>query len=197
MATGEPDPAATGARRWRIPLVLLLLFLGPLVLAWILYFGSPGLRPHDTVNHGELVEPPVLLPAFEHNGATLLRDTWTLVHIDAGGCRTLCRGALRDSRQVRLALGRRSDRLRRLLLLADVDGAGPDLAGEHPDLVVVSLATQADLLEAFASRDLAHEPGRIYLVDPLGNLMMTYPPDADAGGLLDDLERLLRLSHIG
>jgi hypothetical protein len=39
--------------------------------------------------------------------------------------------------------------------------------------------------------------GRSYIVDPLGNLMMSYPPDADPRGILKDLKRLLRLSHIG
>jgi hypothetical protein len=38
---------------------------------------------------------------------------------------------------------------------------------------------------------------RIYLVDPLGNLMLSYAPDANPKGMLDDLKRLLRLSHVG
>jgi hypothetical protein len=41
------------------------------------------------------------------------------------------------------------------------------------------------------------EAGRIYLVDPLGNLMMSYPAAAPDQALLTDLKRLLRLSHIG
>jgi hypothetical protein len=38
---------------------------------------------------------------------------------------------------------------------------------------------------------------RIYLVDPLGNLMMSYPGDADATGMKKDLQRLLKVSQIG
>jgi hypothetical protein len=37
----------------------------------------------------------------------------------------------------------------------------------------------------------------IYIVDPHGNLMMSYPASGSARGLLKDLERLLKLSHIG
>jgi hypothetical protein len=39
--------------------------------------------------------------------------------------------------------------------------------------------------------------GRIYLVDPLGNLLMSYAPDAPDKALLTDVKKLLRLSHIG
>jgi hypothetical protein len=38
---------------------------------------------------------------------------------------------------------------------------------------------------------------RVYLVDPNGNLVLSYAPDADASGMRKDLARLLRLSQIG
>jgi hypothetical protein len=38
---------------------------------------------------------------------------------------------------------------------------------------------------------------RLYLIDPLGNLMMSYAPDAKPKGLLEDLKRLLGLSQVG
>jgi hypothetical protein len=43
----------------------------------------------------------------------------------------------------------------------------------------------------------AVEAPRIYLIDPLGNLMMSYAADAKPKGMLEDLKRLLRLSSIG
>jgi hypothetical protein len=39
--------------------------------------------------------------------------------------------------------------------------------------------------------------GRVYFIDPLGNLMMYYRPDADPGGMLKDLRKLLKYSKIG
>ncbi|HUO83098.1 MAG TPA: cytochrome oxidase assembly protein [Gammaproteobacteria bacterium] len=200
MAQNETDPTREAARRRLIPLVLFLLFLGPLVLAAILYLGGPEFRPRETVNHGELIQPPVLLPALEHADGTLLRDVWTLVYLDDGSCGAACRAALQDTRQVRLALGREGDRVRRLLFESGQDALPDDLADQHPDLVVVRVGPgEADLLEAFPAPGEAsgQAAGRIYLVDPLGNLMMRYPPDTDPGGLLEDLERLLRLSRIG
>jgi len=55
------------------------------------------------------------------------------------------------------------------------------------------------LLAVFPTYDGAapDAAGRSYLVDPLGNLMMSYPADAAPKGMLKDLKRLLRLSHIG
>jgi hypothetical protein len=38
---------------------------------------------------------------------------------------------------------------------------------------------------------------RVYLIDPLGNLMMCYSVDARPKGMLEDLKKLLRLSHVG
>jgi hypothetical protein len=37
----------------------------------------------------------------------------------------------------------------------------------------------------------------VYLIDPLGNLMMSYAADARPKGMLEDLKKLLRLSHVG
>jgi hypothetical protein len=42
-------------------------------------------------------------------------------------------------------------------------------------------------------------PGRqfLYIVDPLGNLMMRFDVAQNPKGLKSDLEKLLKLSHIG
>jgi hypothetical protein len=46
----------------------------------------------------------------------------------------------------------------------------------------------------FPSRDREHS---LYVVDPLGNLVMRYDAREDPKGLLTDLKKLLKLSHIG
>jgi len=37
----------------------------------------------------------------------------------------------------------------------------------------------------------------LYMVDPLGHLMMRYPPDFDPNRLKKDLAKLLRASRVG
>jgi len=180
--------------------LLAAIFFGPLAVAWVLYFDT-GWRPGGMTNHGQLVRPAVPLPPSslptpegERLDPDFLKGHWTLVYVSGGTCGEICRNALRDSRQTRLALGRLMDRLQRVYLYtADV----PDpafLAREHPDLLAASVAGTegARLLGALPSR----EEG-FWLVDPLGNAMMRYPPDAEPQGMLKDIKKLLRVSRIG
>ena len=41
------------------------------------------------------------------------------------------------------------------------------------------------------------QDGRIYICDPLGNLVLSYPADVEQKELLRDLQRLLDVSGIG
>ena len=82
------------------------------------------------------------------------------------------------------------------------------LREQHPDLITIRAdAAAAPLLallpgsdsatvEPAAAPSGAHAP-RVYLIDPLGNLMMSYAADAKSKGMLEDMKRLLRLSSIG
>ena len=45
--------------------------------------------------------------------------------------------------------------------------------------------------------DLPLNAGRLYLIDPLGNLMMSYPSGTDPVGIIKDLKRLFKYSGIG
>jgi len=74
---------------------------------------------------------------------------------------------------------------------------------QHPDLIAVRMSPAAAPLLALLPRGGADASGgdpnaqRVYLIDPLGNLMMSYAPDAKPKGMLEDMKRLLRLSQIG
>ena len=60
-------------------------------------------------------------------------------------------------------------------------------------------ASDRELLAIFPRYDdvPVEDAGRIYIVDPLGNLMMSYARNAPDKALLEDLKKLLKLSHIG
>lgn len=203
MDTTNDTTRGTGpARRWGAWQAWLLaaMFFGPLAVAWLLYFDT-GWRPGGMTNHGELVSPAVPLPqvslptpAGDRLDADFLHGHWTLVYVGRGACEARCERALHDSRQARLALGRLMDRVQRVYLYT---GAAPDegfLAAEHPELVAASLSGPEGeaLLAALPSADEG-----FWLVDPLGNVMMRYPPDTDPEGVLKDLKKLLRVSRIG
>jgi hypothetical protein len=175
------------------------------------------------VNHGELVQPPLPLPdlvlpeadgprsggpgaADDARGADpavtspkFLKGKWTLLYLGAGACSAGCRADLYNTRQVRAALGADRERVQRVFL---AEGACCDLEWLHaqqPDLITVQASAAAApltaILEHAGSSPAAGD--RVYLIDPLGNLMMCYAADARPKGMLEDLKKLLRLSHVG
>jgi hypothetical protein len=191
-------------RRGRIQFLLLaLLFIGPLAVAWVLYFGAGGWKPAGTTNHGILIEPPALLPEVRiaesgpDGSDGDMRGRWTLLYLDGGACGDRCVAALDLSARVRLALGRRMARVQRAYI-AEGPEPLPVLPEGQSDLMVTraSRPDLAPLLEALPA-DLPRDGSEILLVDPLGNLMMRFPLTEDPKGMLGDIKKLLRVSRIG
>ena len=192
-------------------LVLLgLLFMTPAFVAWVMHNSSEeGWRPEGTTNQGMLVHParPLTLPAdmmvADVSAKDYLSGKWTLLYIGDADCDDVCSGNLYKLRQVRIAQNENMKRIQTLyMVLGDElpDALGAMLASDYPSmdlaLVPASLAEQfsADFLIDGVSMEGAE---RIYYVDPLGNLMMYYSTDANPGGMLKDLKKLLKYSKIG
>lgn len=205
MNTPDPRPVRRGRLQM---LALAALFFVPLALAFWLYYGPHAWRPGRSANQGDLIDPPRPLPEFDlavaggsPADAHWLRGKWTMLYIGDGACDERCRQALYLTRQSRIALNRDADRVRRVFVTYGSAYDYDFVEREHPDLVVVMLGGQdgRDLLARLPvyGDGPPGTAGRIYLVDPLGNLMMSYPANAPDKALLKDLERLLRLSHIG
>ena len=202
-------------RQRRILIGLALLFFAPLGLAFYLYYGHGTWHPGGRVNVGDLVNPARPLPAlalplwtFGNAGTAgitdpnFLKGKWTFLYVGVGRCAAACQSRLYDTRQVRIAQDRDMKRVQRVFI-ADAGCCDAQyLREQHPDIIAIRASTEAAPLLALLP---AHDgPGRqpfaesrVYLVDPLGNLMMSYAPDAKAKGMLEDLKRLLRLSSIG
>jgi hypothetical protein len=192
--------------RWTL-LLIFVLFLLPVVVAWVMNFGSGGWKPERTTNYGQLVTPARPLPAValaepggDHLPGDFLKQKWTLVYLHSGSCRDLCQQNLYKMRQVRLAQGKNLDRVQRLLVVSErrADALDKELQAAWPGLVIAQPVGDgaAQFLEQFRLR--TDEPPaakeRIYLVDPYGNLMMSYESNAEPGGMLKDLEHLLKWS---
>lgn len=196
MTTGS-DSRRMG--RW-ILVALFALFFAPLLIAMAWYALAPGYAPPPSPN-GELIDPPRPLEAFSArsaDGATVdlesLRGRWQLVHVIPGACGGACRERLYHTRQVHDALG--EDRVR-VVRLAVVEGGAAALAGvldRHPRLRVLPAAEAVGLVRQLPG---GKGSGSVFVVDPLGNLMMRFPPSLAPDAMLDDLEKLLKLSRIG
>jgi cytochrome oxidase Cu insertion factor (SCO1/SenC/PrrC family) len=188
---------------------LSLAFFAPLLAAFVLYYGV-GWHPGRMNNKGELISPVVSLPdvaLHKPDGSMLdarwLQGKWTLVYVADGACDQSCRDALLVTRSIRLLLGKDSVRVQRALLFAGSCDQ-PYFAAEHPDLVLARIddGVGQALLKLFSQGSGqnggdALQARRIYIIDPLGNLMMRYQPGADARDLHSDIKNLLSLSHIG
>jgi hypothetical protein len=195
-STQLPDPRRDRRQR-RLLVGLAILFFAPIGLSFYLYYGHSALQPLGRVNRGVLVEPPRELPAAALPSAS--SGKWTLLYVGSGDCPDLCREKLYDTRQVRLALDRDMTRVQRVFV-ATGDCCDQNFLGrEHPDLITVRADANSPLLAALTpgSTGEGAPAGRVYVVDPLGNLMMWYAADAPPKGLLEDMKRLLKLSHVG
>lgn len=186
--------------------VLAGLFLVPLALAFCTYYGSDW-RPVRTVNHGVLISParplpqvrlPQVLPAPDPAapGAALPHGQWSLVYLGSGACADDCRQALFVMRAARLALNTDMSRVAQVFLVTQECCAREALARDYAGVRVLDAtgAGAAPLLREFAPEEREHA---LFVVDPLGNLMMRYDARQNSRGLLEDLQKLLRLSHIG
>ncbi len=202
MSAESFDPAQI-ARGRRTLVGLAALFFVPLGLAFYLYYAG-GYRPPGTTNNGELIVPARPLgdaPFTLADGTTsararLLRGKWSLVYVGDGACDSDCRRALWVARQTRQLLAQDRDRVQRVFIATGRCCDGEFLQREHPGLEVVQPIDPAarEQVARFPLQDSNHT---LYVVDPLGNLMMRTDARANPKGLLEDLRKLLKLSSIG
>ena len=190
------------ARNLRTLAALAALFLLPLVIAFFTYYGT-GWRPAGRVNHGVLITPARSLPQLTLPRVSLaaahgtpFRGKWSLVYVGNGACDSACRQALYVMRQTRLALNNDMTRVQRVFLVSAECCARELLGRGQAGLEILDAAGPAGaaLLREFPSPGREHS---LFVVDPLGNLMMSYDARRDPHGLLEDLKKLLKLSHIG
>ena len=190
---GEQDKLPRGL----IPFLLIAaVFVLPLLVASWMYYGG-ALVPEGRTNHGAILEPIVnvreRLP--ESDAAALSEDHWLLIYVDEGPCRESCREMLFRLRQSRLMLGPDMDRLTRVFLHGDEVPDRVFLQARHAGLAVFRDPGLARLLAERRPEQLA--PGGLFLVDPLGNLVMYFSPEIEPGDMVEDIEHLLEVSRIG
>lgn len=167
-------------------LLLLALFASPALAAWLVY---SWWQPTRFTNYGTLLAPqPLELPrlwdmAGKPKDWSELRGKWVLVVAAPGGCDARCGRDSYLARQVRLAQGRDQARIERVLLGQGDIGTRPYQEGAY-------FAAPTRLPGPLAD-------GGLFLVDPLGNLMMRFPREADGERMIRDLKHLLRASGAG
>lgn len=201
------DPELRRKSRLKL-LIIFALFAVPLLAATVylqivrMSAGTVG----DT-SRGQLIQPAVPLADFtlmqggDNFTLDALRGSWTMLYMPAGECLDTCRLNLYHMRQVRLALNHRMDRVQRAVILDSVGQLDSNLREEHKGLIIATgnSGEIAGFRSQIAAAQAAMDPmdDAIYLIDPLGNLMLRFAPDLPPESMLKDLKHLLKVSRIG
>lgn len=191
-------------------ILVIAFFVAPIIIAIIMYNLVPEGGPADTKNHGDLVVPArplmdvdLVTRTGENYKFSDMSKTWVMVYIGDAECDKVCADVLYKMRQSRLA--QRGEHLRIKRLYISSNGKAKEslnaVLKEHPGLEVVSGSAKNinSVIEQFKleNKPSAKSANRLYLVDPFGNLMMSYEQDFDAKGLIQDMTLLLKVSRIG
>jgi hypothetical protein len=186
-------------------LAMVVFFAAPLFLVMAMY--RFDWHPKGQ-SFGELIEPvlPIkLTEAFQDVKTTdktviskvLWHDKWSAIII-ADQCELSCQTRLHDIRQIHASLEKSMNRLQRVLITNQQDLG--DLQQKYPDLIILNQpSTELDALaQQFNINGVsAYASERVYMVDPLGNLMLSYTNKVKPVEMRKDWVRLLKYSWAG
>jgi hypothetical protein len=199
-AQAEDDVERRTVRgRWRL-LGLLAVCAAPVIASYFTYY---VVRPEGRRSYGELIEPQRPLPAIAAAGLDgkpvplpALKGQWLLVSVAPASCDPACEKHLYLQRQLRESLGKEKERMDWVWLVPDDTPLRPALLPALSQATV--LRVPGDQLSAWLQPAQGHQlREHLFLVDPLGNLMMRFPASLDTASALQakrDLDRLMRAS---
>ena len=203
-------------------LKMLLLFLvcaAPVVASYVTFY---FVKPDQRINYGELLEikplPDAALTLLDGKPFKLseFNGKWLLLTLDGGECADACTKKLYNMRQVRTALGKDRDRVERAWIITD-DAQLSTMTMREYDGTRMLRTRDSALLRAFPAAAMAVNGAtnatnnatnnansakgipsdHIYLIDPLGNLVLRFPKNEEPARMKKDLDRLLKYSRIG
>jgi len=203
-APSKTDPGEAARRRrmgrWKM-LAVVAVCAAPMIASYLTYY---VIKPQSRNNYGALIDPRQYpIPdlgsrAIDGSPATLAdyRGKWVMLQVDGGDCAEPCRQKLFTLRQLRLMQGKEMERIERVWLVTDRQPIETLLLREYDGTDI--LRVDAGKLRSWLPVDAGTSvEDHIYLIDPLGNLMMRFPKDPDPGKMKKDISKLLRASSIG
>lgn len=201
MPVPDQGLASAGARtrlgRWKM-LMVMLVCAAPVIASYFTYY---VVRPEGRRNFGTLVDPQRPLPDVV--GTTLdgksvnlrsLKGQWLFMSVAGADCDAECGQRLYLQRQLRESLGKEKDRLDWVWLINDTQPVAEALLPALKDATVIRVP-EAALSAWLVAQEGSTLSDHLYVVDPIGNLMLRFPPKLDPEGALKakrDLDRLMR-----
>lgn len=206
------DPKTVKRNRIKL-LGIFAVALLPLFFAFAMYFGDWAI-PQGKTNKGSLIWPPVTLNSIdtkegqqtENALMTKVRETktWTIMITGASACDANCLDSLHTIKQVNIALGKEAKRVSRLMVSVLGEAELQQVMSDYPEML--SHKVESSELHNFHAAAVAHglesesleaQPWMVWVVDPLGNVILQYTKNNDGYDMIDDLKRVLKLSNIG
>lgn len=197
------DNTATQVQRSNTTLwIMLASFLVPAILAYGYFFF--GDRPSVRSN-GELISPVIDIEELsmrDADGVILSREQltpkWRLYYFVPSSCDENCKASLFNVRQINKALGKNQSRVEHVIvhLESPADDFSKHISTEHENAVRTYVT--AESLPSKPEQNINFQQGQyIYLMDPLGNIMMRFPEALNPKLILKDINKLLKVSRIG
>ncbi len=181
----------------KILLGMAVIFVLPFTIAKTMHLLNVHPASHS---YGTLVHPPkpVQFSTLHDSkdklvGSQQLLKKWNIVTVEPGVCTEPCQAQIHLLKQVNIALDKDAKRVQRILIAPNAENFDA-LEKQYPDLIII---TGSDTLTTKFAAQFNVAKGEVYLVDPLGNLMMHYPQELNPKGLLTDLKKLLKNSWAG
>lgn len=186
----------------KVFMLMLVFFIVPIIVVILMF--KLNWKPSGS-SLGELVTPPRLLntPTTLETDDTkviapeLWKEKWSIVYV-AATCEKACLEKLHDMRQLHVSLYKDIERTQRVLITTASDIS--KIKRDYPDLIVINqpVSDVDNLSQQFQiNGDNVSSGNRLYLVDPLGHLMMSYQPSVPLADVRKDITRLLRYSWAG
>ncbi len=182
--------------------ILLGLFFIPLFMAIFLYY-SGSLSGVRRTNHGQLIQPPLhtnALPFITNKNQAQFHH-WLLIYFIESPCKQICKKDLYSLRQMHISLGKDASRVMRIIVVEQSIASNQlitDLQRSYPNIEIHQMNKQ-QLQQFFAAQKdlLKSNTNALLIADPLGNVILYNTQNFAAKGVLVDLRRLLKYSHIG
>ena len=190
-------------RRGRLILLCMLIFFITPIIAVVAMYKLDWRPKGESI--GELVTPAKALtmqqPLVSSDGnvasINLLKDKWSMVYMTAD-CDAQCKDKLHQMRQLHVSLYKEIPRMQRLLFTTVSDVT--EIKQNYPDLLIVN-QPKTDIISFSEQFNIHNETsmtaGRIYLIDPLGHLIMSYSASTSPSLVRKDITRLMKYSWTG
>ncbi|MGB7195238.1 MAG: cytochrome C oxidase subunit I [Collimonas pratensis] len=186
--------------RWKL-FAVIAVCAAPMLASYFTYY---VIKPQSRTNYGALIDPrDYPIPELgstaldgKPESLTSYKGKWLMVQVDGSDCQKACQDKLFEMRQLRLMQGKEMERIERVWLITDQQPLQTMVMREYDGTKL--LRVKPELLKAWLpTEEGTSAADHIYLIDPLGHLMMRFPKDADPNKVKKDLSKLLRASAIG